>query len=248
MPSPTNPTEPMPGRDTLTARDTRPFHRTHESNATYFDSTLKLLPGVTIPLRAMKVSTVDRQILISPIGTAEEAAEIDVAPLTVVAPSLLHHLHLETAIERYRPVALWGPPGLAEKVPDLGPMHVFGEDPWPHADQLEFVIVEGAPKRNEVVFFHKASKTIYTADLFFNIREPQGLLTPLTFRLMGIYKRFAAAKMWRRWVTDRIAFQRSIEQILAWDFERIVVAHGDPVERDAHVQFEAALRELELIP
>jgi hypothetical protein len=219
-----------------------------DSAVSYFDSKLKLLPGVTIPLRAMMVGNGERQVLISPVGTPAEAAEVEAAPLTVVAPSLLHHLHLETAIERYRPVALWGPPGLAEKVPDLGPMHVFGEDPWPHADQLEFVIVEGAPKRNEVVFFHKASKTIYTADLFFNIREPQGLLTPLTFRLMGIYKRFAAAKMWRRWVTDRIAFQRSIEQILAWDFERIVVAHGDPVERDAHVQFEAALRELELIP
>jgi hypothetical protein len=167
--------------------------------------------------------------------------------LTVVAPSLLHHLHLETAIERYRPVALWGPPGLAEKHPDLGPVHVLGEDPWPHADQLEFVIVEGAPKRNEVVFFHKASRSIYTADLFFNIREPAGLLSPLTFRLMGIYQRFAAAKMWRRWVTDRAAFARSIDQILAWDFDRIVVAHGETVVRSARVQFIAALRELELI-
>lgn len=252
MPSPTNPTDPMRRRDSLTARDpgreTVPFHRPQESNATYFDSKLKLLPGVTIPLRAMKVTTVDRQILISPVATAEEASEIDTAPLTVVAPSLLHHIHLEATIERYRPVALWGPPGLAEKVPDLGPMHVFGEDPWPHADQLEFVVIEGAPKRNEVVFFHKASRTIYTADLFFNIREPEGFLTPLTFRMMGIYKRFAAAKMWRRWVADRAAFQRSIEQVLAWDFQRIVVAHGAPIEQDAKVQFEAALRELQLIP
>jgi hypothetical protein len=238
----------LPGRASDLGRDTVPLHRLEESNATYFDSKLKLLPGVTIPLRAMKVTTVDRQILISPVATAEEASEIDTTPLTVVAPSLLHHLHLEAAIERYRPVALWGPPGLAEKVPDLGPMHVFGEDPWPHADQLEVVVIEGAPKRNEVVFFHKASRTIYTADLFFNIREPEGFLTPLTFRMMGIYKRFGAAKMWRRWVSDRAAFQRSIEQILAWDFERIVVAHGAPVERDAKVQFEAALRELELIP
>jgi len=238
----------MRRRDTLSPRDTIPLGRTNESNATYFDAKLKLLPGVIIPLRAMKVTTSDRQILISPVGTADEASEIDTTPLTVVAPSLLHHLHLETAIERYRPVALWGPPGLAEKVPDLGPVHVFGEDPWPHADQLEFVLIEGAPKRNEVVFFHKTSRTIYTADLFFNIREPEGFLTPLTFRMMGIYKRFAAAKMWRRWVSDRTAFQRSIEQVLAWDFERIVVAHGAAVERNAHIQFEAALRELELIP
>lgn len=217
------------------------------ASVTYFDSKLKLLPGVTIPLRAMMVDNGERQILISPVGTPAEAAQVQAAPLTVVAPSLLHHLHLENAVERYRPIALWGPPGLAEKHPDLGPMHVFGEDPWPHADQLAFVIVEGAPRRNEVVFFHAASKTIYTADLFFNIREPEGFLTPLTFRVMGIYRRFGAAKMWRRWVTDRAAFRRSIEQILTWDFERIVVAHGEVVSRDARAQFVRALRELELI-
>lgn len=250
MPSPTNPTDPTWRRDargTVAPRDPLSFRSLQDSNASYFDSKLRLLPGVTIPLRAMKVTNPERQILISPVGTAEEASEIDTTPLTLVAPSLLHHRHLEAAIERYRPVALWGPPGLADKLPELGPIHVFGEDAWPHADQLEVVMIEGAPRRNEMVFFHRASRTIYTADLFFNIREPEGLLTPLTFRMMGIYKRFAAAKMWRRWVVDRAAFQRSIEQILSWSFERIVMAHGDPIERDARVQFEAALRELELI-
>jgi len=217
------------------------------SSATYLDSTLKLFPGVTIPLRAMMVANGERQILISPIGTSEEADQVDATPLTVVAPSLLHHLHLEAAIERYRPVALWGPPGLVEAHPDLGPAHVFGVDPWPHADQLEVEVVAGAPKRNEVVFFHKASRTIYTADLAFNIREPHGFLTPLTFRLMGIYRRFAVAKPWRRWVTDRAAFARSIDRILAWDFERIVVAHGDAVEHNARAQLIAALREVELL-
>ena len=108
------------------------------------------------------------------------------------------------------------------------------------------MVLEGAPKRNEVVFFHKPSRTIYTADLFFNIREAEGFLTPLAFRAMGIYQRFAAAKMWRRWVTDRTAFARSIDKILAWDFDRIVVAHGDALDRDARGQFVASLRELGL--
>lgn len=212
----------------------------------YFDSKLKLLPGVTIPLRSMLVAGGEQQILISPVATTEEAALAGAVPLTLVAPSLLHHRHLEAALERYHPVALWGPPGLAEKKPELVPVHVFGVDPWPYGDLLEFVIVEGAPRRNEVVFFHRESRTIYTADLFFNIREPEGFLTPLTFRMMGIHRRFATAKMWRHWVTDRAAFTRAIDQILAWDFERIVVAHGHAVEHDARAQFEAALREQRL--
>lgn len=212
-----------------------------------FDSKLRLLPGLTIPLRSMLVATREQQLLISPVCTAEEASQIGVEPLALIAPSLLHHRHLAAAIERYRPVALWGPPGLAERKPELGRVYMFGIDAWPYDDQLEFVVIEGAPKRNEVVLFHRASRTIYTADLFFHIREPEGRLAPLAFRMMGIHRRFAAARMWRRWITDRTAFTRSIDEILAWDFERIVIAHGDVVEHDARARFVAALRERHLI-
>jgi hypothetical protein len=159
----------------------------------------------------------------------------------------LHHLHLAATIERFRPVALWAPPGLAQKQPELGPIRVFGLDPWPHGDLVEVVVIEGAPVRNEVVFFHRASRTIYTADLFFNIRRPEGMLTSLALRLMGIHGRFAPAKQWKHWVTDRAAFTRSIEEVLAWDFERIVMAHGEPVEDRAKDRFEIALRELQLL-
>jgi hypothetical protein len=217
------------------------------SRTYYFDSRLAIIPGVTIPLRAMLVAGGSEQILVSPVGTADEAAMAGAQPLVVVAPSLLHHKHLEVALERYRPVALWGPPGLAKKKPELVPVHVFGIDPWPYDDVLEFVVVDGAPRRNEVVFFHPPSRTIYTADLFFNIREPEGMLAPLAFRMMGIHRRFATARMWRRWITDRNAFARSIDQILTWDFDRIVVAHGEVVDHDARAQFIAALREHDLI-
>jgi hypothetical protein len=126
-------------------------------------------------------------------------------------------------------------------------MRVFGVDAWPHRDLLEVVVIEGAPARNEVVFFHRASRTIYTADLFFNIAKPEGLLTSIACRVMGVHRRFAAAKAWKHWVTDRAAFTRSIEEILAWDFDRIVMSHGEPIDDHAHDRFEIALRELQLL-
>jgi hypothetical protein len=226
------------------ALDTR---QGNASRSRYFDSTLKTLPGVTLPLRSMLITGKGQQILVSPVGTSDEASAIGTEPLTLVAPSLLHHLHVPAAVERFRPVALWGPPGLPEKLPALGPIRVLGVDPWPHADQLEFVVIEGAPKRNEVVFFHRASRTIYTADLALNIREPAGFLTSLGLRLMGVYRRFGAAKLWRSWVTNRAAFTRSIEAVLAWDFDRIVVAHGEVLESNAREQLEISLRELGLL-
>ncbi|MEJ7601223.1 MAG: hypothetical protein WKG01_25185 [Kofleriaceae bacterium] len=212
-----------------------------------FDSKLKMMPGVCVPLRSMLVTAGREEILISPVGTAQEASGVGDRVTTLVAPSLLHHLHLVEAVARYRPLAVWGPPGLSEKRPELAPIHVFGRDVWPHGADLEFLVVDGAPARNEVVLFHRASRTLYTADLFFNILEPEGFLTPFTFRAMGIWKRFGMMRMWKKWVTDRAAFQRSIEQMMDWDFQRIVVAHGAPVERDAKDLVIHALAERELL-
>ena len=61
-------------------------------------------------------------------------------------------------------------------------MKTFGEDRWPYYEDLPYHAIAGAPKRNEIVFFHAATRTLYTADLVFNIREPQGLLAPIAFR------------------------------------------------------------------
>jgi len=213
------------------------------SQARFFDSDLRLLPGVTIPLRSMFVESIADSILISPVGTAEEASVIGSELTTLVAPSLLHHRHLLGAIDRLSPRELWGPPGLAEKRPELGGARVFGRDSWPHGLTLPFVLVEGAPARNEVVFFHPTSRTIYTADLVFAIHEPQGFLAPIAFRALGIFKRFAVARMWSRWIEDPTAFRRSIDQILAWDFDRIAMAHGDLVNEGGKEKLVAALVE-----
>jgi hypothetical protein len=244
---PTKHTEELP-RPTIPmgvhARDER--ERAIESSLFTFDSKLKMLPGVTVPLRSMLVTAGREEILVSPVGTAEEASAVGDRLTTLVAPSLLHHLHLVQGVARYRPLSLWGPPGLPEKRPELAPMRIFGRDVWPYGADLEFLLVAGAPARNEIVFFHKASKTLYTADLFFNIHEPEGWLTPITYRAMGIWKRFGMMRMWKKWVTDAAAFQASIELMLDWDFERIVMAHGDTVTQGAKHLIMCALAERKL--
>jgi hypothetical protein len=79
------------------------------------------------------------------------------------------------------------------------------------------------------------------------MRHTHGLLAPLAMRLMGVHERFGAPRMWKHWVTDRAAFTRSIDHILSWDFDRIVMAHGDIIEDHGRERFEIALRELNLL-
>jgi hypothetical protein len=210
-----------------------------------FDGQLQLLPGVHIPLRSFYVAS--RRVLISPVGIDAERAVLPTVE-ALVAPSLLHHKHLEQARRLAPYAALWAPPGFAEKLPELGEVNVLGRDPWPFGDELDFELIEGAPKRNEVAFFHRASATLYTADLVFNMHGDAGWLSKLTFRAMGIYQRFAMAKPWKHWVKNRGAFLESIERVLAWPFDRIVMAHGDVVETGGKEMLRRALAERDLLP
>lgn len=228
----------------LPTRDRTPL-ATH-STARFFESNLQMLPGVHIPLRSMLVTAGADTLLISPVGSADERDAATGRNITLVAPSLFHHKHLARARENLDVTGLWAPQGFKEHKPELAPIKQFDRDPWPYRDTLPYVVIGGAPRRNEVVFFHPPTRTIYTADLVFNVQEPAGILTPLAFRAMGIYKRFAVARMWKSWVKDRAAFDRSIAEILAWDFDRIAMAHGDIVESGGRELLIEALREREL--
>lgn len=209
----------------------------------YFDSRLSPLPGVHLPLTSMMVEAGAGSLLISPVATPEEAAAIGArATTTLLAPSLLHHLTLPDAIARYHPVEVWGPPGLHAKRPQLGPVRVFGVDPWPHGDTLDFVLLEGAPRRNEMIFFHRASRTIYTADVFFNLHHPDNLPTSIAYRLLGVKGRFVVPITWKAFVTDKAKFQRSLERVLEWDFDHIAMAHGELISRGGKALAVAALQ------
>ncbi|MEO6775169.1 MAG: hypothetical protein ABI467_19550 [Kofleriaceae bacterium] len=217
------------------------------SNLRMFKSELRILPGVVIPLHSMLVETATKAVLVSPVGTRPELAACAGKHVVLVEPSLLHHKRLAQAVQRLEPTELWGPEGFATKLPEFKDARVFGRDPWPHDDALSFAVLDGVPKRNEVVFFHHPSRTLYTADLAFAIMRPKGALAPLALRALGVYKHFAVPRMWRRWVEDLPAFHRSIERVLAWPIENIAMAHGELVTGNGREKLFAALRARGLI-
>jgi len=56
-----------------------------------------------------------------------------------------------------------------------------------------------------------------------------------------MWQRFGPSRLIRGLgVSDRAALRRSIEQVLRWDFERILPGHGDVVERGGPDALRAA--------
>jgi hypothetical protein len=217
------------------------------STVRFFDSELGVFPGVKLPVRSMLVDSPTKAILVSPVGTSAELVAVNGKACVIAEPSLFHHKRLAPAIQKLQPQELWGPPGFAEKLPEFADASVFGADPWPHDDLLSFTLIEGAPFRNEVVFFHRPSRTLYTADLVCGTVRPRGVFTPLVMRALGVGRSFGTAKVWSYWIKDPAAFRRSIDRVMGWPFERIAMAHGDMVDGNARAKLFGALRERGLV-
>ncbi|MFQ5513608.1 MAG: hypothetical protein ACE5FG_04165 [Myxococcota bacterium] len=153
-------------------------------------------------------------------------------PSIAVAPNRLHHLFLGEYAAAYPGIRLYGAPGLAEKRRDLRFHAVLGDDPpsdW--AGLLEQHLFRGLPFANEVVFLHPSSRTLILCDLAFHIGAEAPLLTRLAFRLLGTYGRLGPTRTERMLIRNHARARTSLEHILGWSFERVIVAHGRILER-----------------
>jgi uncharacterized protein DUF4336 len=161
----------------------------------------------------------------------------------VVAPNRVHHLYAGRVAESYPEARLWIGPGLERKRPDLVHVAVLGDEaPAEWRGQVDQVFFAGRPYENEVTFFHRATRTLILCDLAFNLRENTAFVTRWLMRSIGSYGYFGPSKLDPWLIKDRAAARASLERILAWDFDRVIVAHGDVVETGGHEQLAQGYR------
>jgi hypothetical protein len=167
----------------------------------------------------------------SPISPSTVRGELDLlgAVRHIVAPNLYHHLFAGPFRDAYRQAKLWGAPGLAKKRRDLRFDAELGAEPpaeWAaDLDQLPIVSMLG-----EVVFLHRRSRTVISSDLVARTSGEGSVLTRLYASLGGFRKEHAVPRALRLGYRDRAAARRSIERLLAWDFDRLIIAHGPVIE------------------
>jgi hypothetical protein len=106
-------------------------------------------------------------------------------------------------------------------------------------DQLAF---KGSPSIEEVFFLHKESRTVILDDLIQTHPLVKGkpLLNTL-IRLEGVSAPHGGVGLdIQLTFTDRNLARQSLEKLLAWDFDRLIIAHGDCIEKDARPFVERA--------
>jgi hypothetical protein len=176
----------------------------------------------------------DRLLLHSPIPLdAALRAELDaLGPVAyVVAPNRVHHLYAGDVRKAYPEARLWIGPGLEKKRPDLVYEAILGdESPAEWRGEVDQAFFAGRPYENEVAFFHRASRTLILCDLAFNFGPRSPWRTRVFMSLIRSYGYLTPTKLDPLLIRDRRAARASLERILAWDFERVVVAHGEVQE------------------
>lgn len=158
----------------------------------------------------------------------------------IVAPNLYHYLFAADFKALYPEATFWAAPGLKLKEPDL-PIDKMIEDetaqPW---NELKVVFFDGFKTigsggfdlLNECVFFHPKSRTLILTDAAFNFDESFPLATQLAARVGGGYKSLSPSLLEKIATTDKKKVKESLNRVLDWDFERVIMAHGSIVETD----------------
>jgi hypothetical protein len=176
----------------------------------------------------------ERLLLHSPVALdAALRAQLDAIGRVcfVVAPNRVHHLYAGDVVKSHPEARLWIAPGLERKRPDLVYEAILTDEaPAEWRGEVDQVFFAGRPYENEVVFFHRASRTLITCDLAFNFGPTAAAPTRVLMRLIRSYGQLGPTKLDPLLIRDRRAARESLERILAWDFDRVVVAHGDVQE------------------
>jgi hypothetical protein len=149
----------------------------------------------------------------------------------IVAPSKVHHFFVGAYAPAYPDAVVHGAPGLAAKRPKLRFDRVLNDEaPAAWRDDLDQHVFRGAPVLNEVVFLHRPTRTLVLTDLAFNVPAGGTAGARVFYWAVGAAGRFGPHRMLRAFIRDRRAARESVDRLLRWDFDRVIVSHGDVLE------------------
>ena len=165
----------------------------------------------------------------------------------IVAPNAYHHLFLADAAAAWPTAQVWGAKGLQKKRKDVrfdGFLREGDELPW--AQEIEDKYLAGVIL-DETVFFHPKTRTLISSDLVVNRMEPDDWLTKLYLRLSRMGDSLGHTLLIKMCFRDKVKARASVDRVLEWDFDRIVMAHGEVLESGGREAMTEAFRWLPTI-
>lgn len=183
--------------------------------------------------RAVVIRLNDNSLFIlSPIQlTAAIRADIDALGVVkyLVSPNHLHHLHLRDWSQAYPDARLYASPRLIPKRKDLTFYKTLSTDtPEPEwCSQIDQCIFgSGNGWIDEIVFFHRASRTVVFTDLVMDF-DPTTFssISRVTTQWNQMYQHTPRGVQLGH-IFDRASLRNSLKTVRAWEPEHAIVAHS----------------------
>jgi hypothetical protein len=183
----------------------------------------------------------------SALFTAEDVAAIRRfgEPAWLVDATLLHDTFAKEGRAAFPDLPYLAPDGFT-KASGI-PTEPLGSPPSDWKDEIDVLKLDGN-RMNEHALFHRRSATLVVADLFFSFpKEMRGWARFFVRHITRLPRLFGMSVFFRMTISDREAFKSSMKALLQWNFEHLVVAHREPVDKDAKRTVEQALRDSKLL-
>lgn len=157
----------------------------------------------------------------------------------VVAPNEFHYLYAKEFVEAFSGSQFYCVKGLVNKLkrkPHLLPPHQVLEfdKSYPWDFELSNILLEGGNMYTEYMLFHMESKTLIATDIMFNFQNTDDWKLELLLKLNGCYKKANPSRLLKYILKNKKEANRVFSYILKeWDFERLILAHGEIIESGA---------------
>ncbi|KAJ3780921.1 hypothetical protein GGU10DRAFT_126799 [Lentinula aff. detonsa] len=203
---------------------------------------------------AVKLHNGDVFVLASTPLTEDTKSAIDALGTLkwIIAADIVHHLFIGQYKKEYPEAKVIGVEGLREKKEknkeSLMIDGEYGVDPpetlYGFEDEIKACYFSGFANK-DVAFLHVATKTLIVADLLFNLPgTEQYSKSKASPKVPIIGKLNPESSMHKRllWTIgkDKDAMRRDAKIVSGWDFERIIMCHGDVIETGGKRAWEEA--------
>jgi len=211
------------------------FEQIDDHNIWVVDGPQIIFLGLPLPTRMTVIRLSNGDLFLhSPVKLSPELREkVDALGRVafLVSPNKLHHMAIPEWKAAYPEAKSFASPGLQKKYKNFRfDAELADEAPSDWNGEIDQLIFRGSSFVEEVVFFHRASRTLILTDFIMNVnRKSVSALSYPIFVALGVLSPNGQAPSEVRWsfLFGKKKARACLERILAWQPERVVIAHGE---------------------
>lgn len=164
----------------------------------------------------------------------------------LIAPNKIHYWYLDQFQKAYPEAITFTAKGVEERAKQNGKNFKVdyiledGKNEF-FSDEIDHVVMKGNRFMEEVEFYHKASKSLILTDIFENF-EAEKISWP--FRILawtgGALSPFGGTTRDQQLLHfgRKLELKKCVEKLMLWDIEKIILAHGKCITKNAKQELD----------